>query len=263
MTVAAYAVEHLNVALDGRKIVEDVSFTIEPGTSMAVIGPNGAGKSTLVKCLLRLLPATSGRVRLFGKEIARYNRRALARVAGYVPQAGEGNMPFTVEEFVLMARYPYLGAFSHFTDTDRRVAQDAMAHADVASLAKRMLYTLSGGERQKVYIAAALAQRPLVMLLDEATAFLDYRHQVEILELTEKLRHETGMTVIAVTHDLNQGLTRYDHVLALKEGAVAYWGPPRGLLEAGRLEQIYDTPFRFHEDPGTGAVYVMPGERQP
>ncbi len=99
------------------------------------------------------------------------------------------------------------------------------------------------------------------MLLDEATAFLDYRHQVEILELTGNLRRETGMTVIAVTHDLNQGVLQYDKVLALKNGEVAWWGAPRDLLAEGRLEDIYETRFRLVEEPETGMVFIVPGGR--
>ncbi len=263
MTSLAYRIEHLTVALEGKTILHDVSFSLESGASMAVIGPNGAGKSTLLKCLLRLVMPTSGDIRLFEKDLDRYSRRALARMTGYVPQAGGAAVPFTVEEFVLMARYAYLGAFSHFTETDRQIARDAMARARVEKFAGRMLQTLSGGERQKVHIAAALAQQPRIMLLDEATAFLDYRHQVEILELTDTLRRESGMTVIAVTHDLNQGALQYDHVLALKDSVVAYSGRPADLLETGRLESIYDTPFRLLEEPETGATYVVPGRRLP
>ncbi len=263
MTGSAYRIDHLTVALGGKTVLRDVSFSLESGSSMAVIGPNGAGKSTLLKCLLRLVMPAAGSIRLFEKVLGRYSRRALARLTGYVPQAGSDTVPFTVEEFVLMARYAYLGAFSHFTETDRQITRDAMARARVENFAGRMLHTLSGGERQKVHIAAALAQQPQVMLLDEATAFLDYRHQVEILELTDALRRETGMTVIAVTHDLNQGALQYDKVLALKDGAVVCSGRPGDLLETGRLESIYDTPFRFLEEPETGTTYVVPGRRVP
>jgi iron complex transport system ATP-binding protein len=259
MTAPAYSVENLSITLDGKEIVRQVSFSLSPGASMAVIGPNGAGKSTLLKCLLRLAAPDTGSILLFGKDILRYSRRELARFVGYVPQAGSGNVPFTVEEFVLMARYPYLNPFSHFTETDRAVASDAMIQADVAIFANRLLHTLSGGERQKVYIAAALAQQPRIMLLDEATAFLDYRHQVEVLELIGKLRQDTGMTVISVTHDLNQGVLQFDNVLALKAGETAYWGSPRELLEGKRLETIYDTPFHFLDEGEAGSVYIVPG----
>jgi len=261
MTPVAYSVEHLFLALEGKEILRDVSFSLEAGASLAIIGPNGAGKSSLLKCLLRLAVPASGCIHLFDKDLARYDRRSLARLAAYVPQAGEGNVPFSVEEFVLMARYAYLNAFSHFTETDRAAAREAMARAGVSAFAERMLNTLSGGERQKVYIAAALAQQPRVMLLDEATAFLDYRHQVEILELTGNLPRETGMTVIAVTHDLNQGVLQYDKVLALKNGVVAWWGAPRDLLAEGRLEDIYETRFRLVEEPETGTVFIVPGGR--
>ena len=190
MTSPAYKSEHLSVVLEGKEILRDVSFSLESGSSMAIIGPNGAGKSTLMKCLLRLYKPEAGCIQLFGKDLCRYSRAALARLTGYVPQAGEGTVPFSVENFVLMARYSYLRPFSHFTETDRQIARNAMVQARVEAFSDRMLHTLSGGERQKVYIAAALAQQPRVMLLDEATAFLDYRHQVEIGELTEKLRRE-------------------------------------------------------------------------
>lgn len=261
MTATAYTVEHLTLVLDGREILRDVSFSLKAGASLAIIGPNGAGKSSLLKCLLRLAVPESGSIRIFDKDLGRYDRRALARLAAYVPQAGEGAVPFSVEEFVLMARYAYLSAFSHFTDTDRMAAREAMDRAGVTEFSGRMLNTLSGGERQKAYIAAALAQQPRVMLLDEATAFLDYRHQVEILELAGNLRTETGMTVIAVTHDLNQGVLYYDTVLALKDGRVAWHGAPRELLEGGRLESIYDTQFRFVEEAETGSVFIIPGGR--
>ena len=262
MADAAYSVEHLSVSIDGKPILRDVSFALEEGASLAVIGPNGAGKSTLLKCLLRLLPADSGSISLFGAPIEKRSRRELARLLGYVPQTGAGHVPYTVEEFVLMARYAYLTPFSHFTDTDREVARAAMEQTEATPFAARRMHTLSGGERQKVFIAAALTQEPRVMLLDEATAFLDYRHQVEVLTLVEKLRRETGVTVIAVTHDLNQGVMGFDKVMALKEGAVAFHGNPEDLLLENRLEAIYDTPFRLVRYE-SDAVYVFPERAKP
>lgn len=259
MSEAAYKVEGLSVSLDGTPILSDVSFNVPVTTSMAVIGPNGAGKTTLLRSLLRLAPGMTGRVELFGKELRRYGRRALARVVGYIPQAGEHAFPFTVEQFVLMARYPYLKAFSHFTETDRNLAAESMAQAGVTPFAGRQMYTLSGGERQKVHIAAALAQQPQVLLLDEATAFLDYRHQVEMFQLIARLRAALGLTIISVTHDLNQGALAFDCVLALKQGRTVFVGPPAELLREGQLETIYGTPFEIYRHPETGAWRVFPG----
>ncbi len=263
MTASAYCVEDASVVLDGKHLLRHVSFTVESGASLAVIGPNGAGKSTLLKTLLRLLPHTSGSIRLLGKPLERCGRRELARLAAYVPQAGGGSIPYTVEEFVLMARYPHLNPFSHVGAKDRAIANEAMKQADVAPFAERYMHTLSGGERQKVFIAAALTQEPRIMLLDEATAFLDYRHQVEVLALVERLRREAGLTVISVTHDLNQGVMRCDAVLALKNGEAAFYGTPTDLLRENKLETIYDAPFRFLTHENTGTVYVFPGDPPP
>ena len=263
MTAVAYNVENLSLVIDGKAILQDVSFSLAEGTSLAVIGPNGAGKSTLLKCLLRLLPVDSGNLTLFGTPLAAHTRRELARLLGYVPQTGTGHVPYTVEEFVLMARYTYLEPFSHFTDTDRDISKKAMEQTEVLAFAQRQMHTLSGGERQKVFIAAALTQQPRIMLLDEATAFLDYRHQVEVLTLIEKLRRDTGVTIIAVTHDLNQGVMAFDTVMALKNGEVAFLGKPEELLCDNRLETIYETPFQFLRDPHSDAVYVFPERAQP
>lgn len=263
MAALAYTVENLSVALDSKPILRDVSFSLDEGASLAVIGPNGAGKSTLLKCLLRLMPIDQGNIALFGTPLETPTRRELAKLLGYVPQTSTGHVPYTVEEFVLMARYAYLNPFSHFTDTDRNIARQAMEQTEVVSFAQRRMHTLSGGERQKVFIAAALTQQPRVMLLDEPTTFLDYRHQVEVLTLIEKLRRDTGVTVIAVTHDLNQGVMGFDTVMAMKDGAVAFLGKPDDLLRDNRLESIYETPFRLLRDDETDAVYVFPERARP
>jgi iron complex transport system ATP-binding protein len=177
---------------------------------------------------------------------------------GYVPQSGVEHVPYTVEEFVLMARYAYLNPFSHFTETDRSVALRAMEQTEVLPFAQRRMHTLSGGERQKVFIAAALTQEPRVMLLDEPTTFLDYRHQVEVLALVGKLRQDTGVTVITVTHDLNQGVMDFDAVLALKDGETMYHCKPDELLQENRLERLYGTSFRLLHDAQSGVKYVFP-----
>ncbi len=262
MAVAAYNVEHVSVVIDGKPILDNVSFTLEEGASLAVIGPNGAGKSTLLKCLLRLVSSDKGRISLFGVPIENHRRRELARCVGYVPQTGAGYVPYTVQEFVLMARYAYLTPFSHFTDTDREIASNAMEQTEVMPFAQRRMHTLSGGERQKVFIAAALTQQPRVMLLDEATAFLDYRHQVEVLALVEKLRRDTGVAIIAVTHDLNQGVMDFDQALALKNGRTVFLDAPGALLENNRLESIYDTPFRLLRHSESDRPYLFPERGQ-
>lgn len=257
----AYQIDNVSIVMENRTIVKTISFNLPIGSSLAIIGPNGAGKSTLLKSLLGLLHPQTGKIYLFGKDIRHYKRREIAKLVGYVPQAAGIEIPYTVREFVLLARYAYLNPFSHFTETDDQIVWDSMVQADVAELEHRRLPTLSGGERQKVFIAAALAQQPRVMLLDEATAFLDYRHQVEITGLVLKLRKEIGLSVICVTHDLNQGVLSYDGVLALKSGSAVFTGSPKELFQEECLSQIYDTPFHLYEEPETKVIFVVPGKR--
>ena len=258
MSDLAFDVAGLSVRIGGKPILREITFALGTGRSLAIIGPNGAGKSTLLKSLGRIGLRAKGRIDVFGRPQRAYAQRALARCVSYVPQADGRTAPFTAFEFVLMARYPHLGAFAHLTHEDERIAREAMARTGVAEFATRRLDTLSGGERQKVYVAAALAQEARAILLDEPTTFLDYRHQAEILQLVRSVQSEAGLTVLTVMHDLNHGALKSDHVLALRSGMVAFWGTPGELIEGGRLEEVYETSFDVISHPETGDPIVVP-----
>ncbi|MBW7865352.1 MAG: ABC transporter ATP-binding protein [Candidatus Hydrogenedens sp.] len=264
MTAAAFEVKNVGLVLDGKAILRDISFSVAPGESLAIIGPNGAGKTSLLRGLMRMTPGVTGTVRVFGDPVARLSQRELARRVSYVPQAEGRTLPFTVREFLLMARYPHMNPFSHLTPTDYAAVDRAAERCGVAGFSGRGMDTLSGGERQKVFIAAALAQAPRAVLLDEPTTFLDYRHQVEVLELVDQLHREEGLTVLSVTHDLNQGALAGDRILALKDGRTAFHGTPAELLaNPGLLGDIYGTGFDFLTHPHTGAVIVAPVKAAP
>ena len=158
----------------------------------------------------------------------------------------------------MMARYPHLEPLASPGRRDEEAVHNALILTHMDAFADRSMETLSGGERQKVHIAAALAQQSSTLLLDEPTTFLDYGHQVEVLELVERLHCEQGLTVLTVTHDLNQGPLRCDKVLALKKGSLAYWGEPADLLSQGILNTIYGTPFDVFPHPRTGTPLVFP-----
>lgn len=261
---AAFQVEGLSVKAGGATILQEVTFDVAEGESLAIIGPNGAGKTTLLRSLMRMIPGVSGGIRVFGRPLAACSQRELARMVSYVPQAEGRSLPFTVREFMLMARYPHMSPFSHLTAHDNEAVDRAMERTAVTLFANRNMDTLSGGERQKVFVAAALAQEPRAMLLDEPTTFLDYRHQVELLELVERLHREGGLTVISVTHDLNQGALAGDRVLALRQGQTTFHGTPRELLAHPEiLSGIYDTEFDYITHPHTGATIVVPVKGQP
>jgi len=251
-------IESLSFTIRGQSILRNVSARIEPGQSWSVIGANGAGKSTLLKCLMRIHTGWSGNVRLGGRDLGRYSQRELARRVAYVPQpGGDQRFPYTVREFVRMGRYAYAGPFGSAHPGDRAAIDDALARADVEAFADRTLETLSGGERQKVFIAAALVQGGDVLLLDEPTAFLDYRHQAEVADILHAV-NRGGATVVSVTHDVNAAMLTGGQVLALRRGEVAWVGPTGELACEQTLGRVFGASFRFLDDPVTGLRLVAP-----
>lgn len=263
MNETAISVTEYGITLGGRKILDGVSFEIRSGEYLSVVGPNGAGKTTLLKCLNRILTGGSGRIGIFGRPLESYSQRELARRVCYVPQLDGRALPYTAGEFVAMGRYPYLSAFSGVSANDRAALAEVSTQAGIEDLLERRMDTLSGGERQKVFIAAALAQGAEIMLLDEPTSFLDYRHQVEIGRLLGRLNREQGKTVLTVSHDLNSALAGCGRALALKAGRVVFDGAPGELLDKDRLRNIYSTGFTLISQPGSSLPFIRPGEAGP
>ncbi|MFH0909964.1 MAG: ABC transporter ATP-binding protein [Planctomycetota bacterium] len=258
MTAPILEVSNYSYAIGRKEILRRVSFEVGGGEFFSVIGPNGSGKTTLLRSLNRLLPKGSGSILLEGAPVERLSRRALARVMSYVPQAVGEVPPFTVREFVLMGRYPHLSPFSSPGREDRRAVERALALTGTAVFAERLVPTLSGGERQGVYIAAALAQGARVLLLDEPTTFLDPRHASEIRKVLLGLNRESGLTILSVTHDVNSAALLSHRVLALREGGVVFCGGPRALMTPETLAGIYGKEFLFVDHPETGQRVVVP-----
>ena len=238
-------------ALDG------VSMVVPEGAFYAVLGPNGSGKSTLLRALLGMVPAVTGQTRVSGRTVSDWNRRALAREVGVVAQAESLAFPLTVRELVGMGRYPYLGPLQNETSTDREAVQRAMERCDVWELGHRFASTLSGGELQRARVARALAQEPKVLVLDEPTASLDIRHEMEILELL-RLSADGGMTIFLITHHLDLAARFADRVLLLDRGRVAAEGTPRDVFLERTLQKVYQWPVSVDDDPDTGILRVTP-----
>jgi iron complex transport system ATP-binding protein len=258
MNTPRVKVEELTVHLGEAEILHEVSLTVDAGEFLTVIGPNGAGKSTLLRCLDGILESAAGEVEIDGRPIGEFDRRALARTVSYVPQPDAGPLDYMVRSFVEMGRFPHVGAWTAFSGQDIEAVDDAMELTEVSALADRPMTSLSGGERQRASIAAALAQGGSILLLDEPTSFLDYRHQVQILDLLERLHGDKGLTVIAVTHDLNSTVASSDSVVALKGGRVAATGAPVELLHSEVLAEIYETEFRLVAGGHRGLPLVLP-----
>ena len=253
----ALEVVQFSFRLGEKQILEAISFQVAQGEYVSIIGPNGAGKTTLLKCLIGIYPGGRGEIRWFGRSLGAYPRRQLARRISYVPQADGRLPPFTVEEFVLLGRYPYLSPFTTIRPEDRQAARQAMEATQVAHLADRLLETLSGGERQKVFLAAALAQGADVFLLDEQTTFLDYHHQAEIRALLRRL-NAAGRTILTVTHDVNPAVLDSQRILALREGRLVFSGPPEHLMQPDVLRNIYSAELVLMPHPSTGQPIILP-----
>ena len=241
----------LGYQVGDRQILSGISFTLRQGEYLAVVGPNGAGKTTLVRCLGRMLRDWTGEILLSGRSLRQYRQRHLAALVSYVPQATYRPLPFTVEEFVMMGRYPHLAAFGLPRATDRGAVRLALESTEIGHLRHRTLATLSGGERQMVFLAAALAQAPSLLLLDEPATFLDYRHQAQVNRILRQVNSSSDTAIITVHHDVNHAIDCAHRVLALKEGKLFFLGNTADFLETGRPEALYDIAFcRATNGPG-------------
>ncbi|MBW2623246.1 MAG: ABC transporter ATP-binding protein [Deltaproteobacteria bacterium] len=251
-------IEDYSYRLGKVEILKNISLTVREGEYVSVVGPNGAGKTTLLKCLNRIYTGGKGAIEVAGRPLRAYSQRELARIMSYVPQVNGGVLPFSVYEFVLMGRYPYLGPFSSTRPEDKDAVDLALDMTGLAGLEDRFLDSLSGGERQKVFIAAALAQGTKLLLLDEPATFLDPRHQVEINLILKKVNRESGVTIITVTHDINTAFSWSEKILALKDGEVAFCGPASEIIDKKILAEIYGISFRLVEQPDSETPLVMP-----
>lgn len=222
-----------------RSVVEGVSLSVRPGEAWVVLGPNGAGKSTLVRVVMGLLPPSSGVVRVCGLSSAQATSRELAKVAAWVPQTMDDATGFTGLELALMGRAPHLSAWGLPGAGDEARALEVMKELGVEHLARRPLAEVSGGERRRVWLARALVQTPQLLVLDEPTAFLDIRHQVETLRAVQR-RLQHGLGVLAVLHDVNLALHLATHALLLKDGRAVAQGPVREVLTRERLSSLFD-----------------------
>ena len=216
-------------------VLRDVSFDLEPGKFLAILGNNGVGKSTLLKCFNHILKPDSGAVVLEGEDLIRMSAGEVAKRVAFVSQSVPGTQ-MTVHDVVMLGRRPYMkwGISEH----DHRIVHEAMDRLGVDGMRGRFLSQLSGGERQKVMLARALAQQPKVLLLDEPTSALDIRNQYQVLKLVRDICHEDHIIAAMVIHDLNLALRFCDRFLLLKDGVVYRYGD-RSILDSEALKEVY------------------------
>jgi iron complex transport system ATP-binding protein len=234
----AVDISAVSVVLDGYRALEEVSLTVAAGEWLTVIGPNGAGKSTLLRAVAGLVPHT-GRIALFGVALGRLPRRQRARLVAFVPQAPVVPPGMAVLDYVLLGRTPYIKPLGRESAADLAAVDVVLGRLDLAGFAHRRLESLSGGERQRVFLARALAQGATLLLLDEPTTALDIGHQQEVLELVDRLRRDSGLTVITTMHDLSIAGEYADRLVLLAGGHIVAAGEPRDVLTEPLLAEHY------------------------
>ncbi|MCS6803183.1 MAG: ATP-binding cassette domain-containing protein [Chloroflexota bacterium] len=250
------ALSSVGFAVGGSWLLRNVSLTIDAGEVVGVVGANGAGKSTLLRLLSGYLRPTVGTVLLEGKPVARYRARERARLVATVPQLTHIEGERRAEDIVLLGRYPHLGRFAIEGEKDRAIARLAMRSTDTDWLADRPVSTLSGGERQRLLIARALAQEPRLLLLDEPTASLDLRQEIQILDLVRQLADD-GLTVVAAIHDLRLAARYADRLVVLRRGEVIADAPPREALTPEVLADAFGVRPLIEPDPLTGVAETV------
>jgi len=253
----AFAYEGVESRRERPFALVDVSLEIGQGEVFGLLGPNSAGKTTLLRLLTRVLEPAGGEIRLDGRALARLSRWELARLVAVVPQEMPRPFPFTVEQLVLMGRYPHAPDRFFESGADLEVARAARAATGVLDLAALPLEQLSGGERQRAVLARAVAQRPRLLVLDEPTSHLDLRYQAETALLLAQLNREHGITVLLVSHDLRFAAEVCDRLALLADGRVARAGTPAEVLEPSLLEAVFGCAVVVEKSAVTGRPVVQ------
>lgn len=243
------------------RALSDIDLIVSEGEFLGIIGPNGAGKSTLLRLMSKALRPSSGSILIGGRPLEQIGWRELAREMAFVSAEVYFDFPFTVLEVVLMGRTPHLGRFAVEGRRDLEIARRALRLTGAGHLEERIISQLSSGERQRALIAQALAQQPRILLLDEPTAHLDIKHEIEIFELLRALNRQQNLTIIAALHDLNLAAEYCHRLLLLAGGRIYKLGSPAEVLDERAIAEAYGASVLVAENPATGArhVYLVTG----
>ncbi len=253
-------IKDLTYSYGTNEVLNNINISVSDGEFIAVIGPNGAGKSTLIKIIDGIIRPECDSIFLNDRSIVEIPRKELAGSIAYLPQESKFTFTYTVREVVLMGRFPYLEAGWAYLPEDLRVVKSVMEMMEISHFSQRNFNELSGGEKQRVLIASALAQEPRIILLDEPTTALDLRHQISIFEILKKLRKEQNITIIVVTHDINLAAQFCERIILMKSGQVIRDGVPENVLKFQVLQETFGVKVYIDINPLTNSLYILPYE---
>jgi iron complex transport system ATP-binding protein len=256
--MAILEVQNLTAGYDENEVLHNLSFSIQEGQFVGIAGPNGAGKSTLLRLLAGLMKPTKGTVLLSGQPLESYLPRHLAQLVAVIFQDFLCPYEFSVFDLAVMGRSPFLSRWKPLSTHDRAIIGDVMEMTNISHLRNRLFSQLSGGEKQRVTIAKALAQEPSILLLDEPAIHLDIHHQVNVFNILHRLNQEKCVTIICITHDLTLAAQYVDRFLLLGNGQIVTDGFPKEILKKELLENLFHTPLSVGMMAETDVSYVYP-----
>jgi len=250
-------VENLTFDYGKKGILKNILFSIKKEEFVGIIGPNGAGKTTLIRILSRISQPVSGKVYYKGLDIHNIPPVLFSREVSFLPSNLDIYFSYTVAEFVSMARFPFTGRFGKFTEKDREIVENILELLEIDNLRNMKIWELSEGEKQRTFLAQAIAQKPSLLILDEPTAHLDIGHQFAIMDLLQKLNEEEHITILTVLHDLNLASEYCNKLFLLNEGRIFIQGIPEKVLTYENIEKVYNTKVLVDMNPLTKKPYVF------
>ncbi|MCF7792461.1 MAG: ABC transporter ATP-binding protein [Candidatus Cloacimonetes bacterium] len=245
-------INNLTLGYQNKRVIEDLNISFFAGEFCALLGPNGGGKSTFLKSLIGYLKPQFGEILIQGKKLTNWKSEELAKSISLIPQDNQLQFDYSVEELVLMGRFPYLGFWQKYSLQDKNIVRDILEKLDLSAMKNELYSQLSGGERRRVLIARALAQQTEILLLDEAFANLDINHQLEIMQILSEINREEGKLIILVSHNINLSSEYCDRIVMMKQGKIIADGKSENIINQSTLKQVYDADLEVISNPVSG-----------